>query len=134
MRTILWTSLVLSSSLLAQRAGDPWERILQSDKNSDGKVTKVEFRGPERIFSRFDTNKDGVLTQDEVAKVHLNRKVGPAGNGDGGVRGGGFARPDNAPKVGDLAPQVSAKKLKGTEKVDLGKPKNVTVLIFGSYT
>ena len=106
---------------LAQ-GGDPWARISKSDTNSDGKVSKAEFKGPQRIFTRFDTNKDGVLTKEEVAEA---RRGGKGGAGRG---------PDNAPKTGDKVPQVSAKKLKGEETVNLGKPKRLTVLIFGSYT
>ncbi len=43
-------------------------------------------------------------------------------------------RVDNAPKVGEPIPQVSAVAMKGHQKVDLSKPDKVTVLIFGSHT
>ncbi|WP_435895784.1 hypothetical protein [Oceaniferula spumae] len=43
-------------------------------------------------------------------------------------------RVDNAPKVGDPIPKVSAVSLVKKEKVDLSKPDKVTVLIFGSHT
>ena len=58
-------------------------------------------------------------------------------DGDGAVTaGGGMARrgPDNAPKVGTDAPNVSAKTLKEGRAVDLSKPQRMTVLVFGSYT
>lgn len=45
-----------------------------------------------------------------------------------------YGRPDNAPKVGDPIPKVSAVTLLDGEKVDLSQPKRVTVLIFGSHT
>jgi len=43
-------------------------------------------------------------------------------------------RMDNAPKVGDPMPKVSAVAMKDKKKVDLSKPDKVTVLIFGSHT
>ncbi|MEN8848649.1 MAG: hypothetical protein ABF377_11320 [Akkermansiaceae bacterium] len=41
---------------------------------------------------------------------------------------------DNAPKVGEAIPKVSALTLKEQKKVDLSQPEKVTVLIFGSHT
>lgn len=49
-------------------------------------------------------------------------------------RRGGGRRVDNAPKVGEAIPEISAIKLEGEEKVDLSKPDKMTVLIFGSHT
>lgn len=43
-------------------------------------------------------------------------------------------RVDNAPKVGDAIPKVSAVSLKDKKVVDLSAPKRPTVLIFGSHT
>lgn len=43
-------------------------------------------------------------------------------------------RPDNAPKVGDPIPNVSAVRVSDQKKIDLSKPEKVTVLIFGSHT
>ena len=56
------------------------------------------------------------------------------GKGKGGKGKGGKGRPDNAPKVGDLAPKVSAVTVKDGEAVDLSKPEKITVLVFGSHT
>ncbi|MGJ8697406.1 MAG: hypothetical protein ACSHYF_13905 [Verrucomicrobiaceae bacterium] len=44
------------------------------------------------------------------------------------------SRIDNAPKVGDPIPKVSAISLEGQKKIDLSKPEKITVLIFGSHT
>ena len=44
------------------------------------------------------------------------------------------SRVDNAPKVGEAIPKVSAVTLTDKKKVDLSKPEKVTVLIFGSHT
>lgn len=43
-------------------------------------------------------------------------------------------RVDNAPKVGDVIPKVSAVSLVDKKVVDLSAPKRTTVLIFGSHT
>ena len=43
-------------------------------------------------------------------------------------------RVDNAPKVGDAIPKVSAHAIGDFKKVDLSNPTKPTVLIFGSHT
>ncbi len=43
-------------------------------------------------------------------------------------------RVDNAPKVGDAIPKVSAHAKEDFKKVDLSAPTKPTVLIFGSHT
>ena len=43
------------------------ERILHHDNNGDGKVTKEEFNGNERVFIRFDKDSDGVLSKEEIS-------------------------------------------------------------------
>jgi acetyl esterase/lipase len=46
--------------------GPTWQQILdREDANRDGKVTRAEFKGPERMFERIDRNGDGVLTREE---------------------------------------------------------------------
>ncbi len=43
-----------------------WEQILRrEDANQDGKVSKVEFKGPAGLFERLDGNGDDVLTKEE---------------------------------------------------------------------
>jgi len=43
-----------------------WQQILdREDANHDGKVTRAEFKGPERMFQRIDRNGDGVMTRKE---------------------------------------------------------------------
>ena len=51
-----------------------------------------------------------------------------------GQQGRPGRRPDRAPKLGTPIPKVSAEKHDGSGKIDLGKPKRLTVLVFGSYT
>ena len=43
-------------------------------------------------------------------------------------------RIDNAPKVGDPIPKVSAYAMEDLKEVDLSNPTKPTVLIFGSHT
>jgi len=38
----------------------------REDRNSDGKVTRDEFRDPAEHFDRLDKNGDGVITEDEA--------------------------------------------------------------------
>ena len=38
----------------------------REDQNGDGQVTKAEFRGPDKHFSRLDKNGDGYITPDEA--------------------------------------------------------------------
>jgi Ca2+-binding EF-hand superfamily protein len=79
------------------RGGDAVEEAVKTylafDKNGDGKLTKDEV--PERmqgIFDRGDTNKDGVLTVDELRA--MARAQQPAGGGRGGRgRGPGMMDP-----------------------------------------
>jgi Ca2+-binding EF-hand superfamily protein len=47
-------------------AGMVTRRILGMDKDGDGKVSRDEFTGPPANFDRFDANKDGFITPDEL--------------------------------------------------------------------
>lgn len=40
--------------------------LSREDRNGDGKVTKDEFRGPDRHFDHLDKNHDGVISADEA--------------------------------------------------------------------
>jgi len=53
------------------------ERILRHDKNGDGKVTKEEFNGNERVFIRFDKDSDGVLSKEEISSQGGRRSDQP---------------------------------------------------------
>ena len=121
-------AILASAPLSAQSQtgkSDIWQRLAAMDKDKDEVVTKAEFTGPERIFERLDSNKDGKVTKAEAKAMR---------RGGGGSDRRGSGREDNAPKVGDQAPEVSAKKLKGGEVVDLSSPEKITVLVFGSHT
>lgn len=43
-----------------------WEQIrAREDANSDGRVSRQEFKGPPALFERLDRNRDGVLTKED---------------------------------------------------------------------
>ena len=60
--------------------------------NGDGKISKDEFRGPDRFWSRLDGDGDGVVTRKEAdaAGGRMGGRGGrsPRGEGRGGMRGG----------------------------------------------
>ena len=121
-------AFLAASPVSAQSQGerpDIWQRLSAMDKDKDDVVTKAEFSGPERVFQRLDSDKDGKVTKAEAKAMR---------RGGGGSDRRGSGREDGAPKVGDQAPVVSAKTLKGGEIVDLSSPEKITVLVFGSHT
>lgn len=162
MKAILVTLLTTSCILSAQQRGPSWERISQSDANKDGKVSKDEFKKPhaQRLFDRFDTNKDGFLEAEEISsagpgdspkKGEGGTRGGEGKKGEGRTKGAGRGtgenkkegqeekggrrnKADNAPDEGTNAPQVKAQKLDSEEFINLGSLSKNTVLVFGSYT
>ena len=55
------------------------------DTNGDGKVSAEEFTGPERIFKRFDTDKDGFVTKKEASNVRGRSRGGQRGPDTGAI-------------------------------------------------
>jgi hypothetical protein len=77
-------------------------RIMRFDRNKDGKVSKDEL--PERmhhLIALGDTNKDGALDRDEIKK--LATRLSPA---QGGFGFGGGIRAGARPRPGDVKFQV----------------------------
>ena len=64
-----------------------WQHMLERlDTNKDGKISKDEFPGADKVFDRIDANGDGFITEDEAAAMGNRR--------GGGQRGGLIARMD----------------------------------------
>ena len=151
--------LVLSlAGFVAAQGMDPWQRMKRFDSDGDGKVTREEFRGSERMFDRFDKDNDGVITQDEVrrrgsdslqraADSDKDGKVSKEEwtalfdrmdtNGDGTLDASEFRTPksvDRAPKQGSPAPKVTVTRRKDGKKMPLAPAGKPLVLIFGSWT
>lgn len=64
-------TFVFIGSLCAQQRGPNNERgnfIQNFDKNNDGKVSKEEFPGPDKVFEDHDKNQDGYLDESEAPK------------------------------------------------------------------
>lgn len=83
-RFLLATSLIVGgSSIVGQSVNgdddesqrrDPVSRIMNLDKDKDGKISKEE--APERLasmFARADADKDGLLSKDELRKAFADR-------------------------------------------------------------
>ena len=84
------------------------------DADGSGAVSKGEW---DALFKRLDRNGDAQLQPPELRLLF-----------EGGSSAG------RAPRVGDPAPAVTARKAKDGKPVDLSKVERVTVLVFGSWT
>lgn len=78
---VLPASLVFATGLaLAHGHGGLFER---ADRNGDGKITKAEAAELEATrFAATDTNKDGVLTQEEMRAAFKNHRGDPKAHGE----------------------------------------------------
>jgi len=70
------------------------ERVMKADADGDGAVTKEELEAArarmggqiaDKLFERFDANKDGKLTKDEVPEKAAERVMKADADGDGAV-------------------------------------------------
>ncbi|MFM9829461.1 MAG: EF-hand domain-containing protein [Sphingomonas sp.] len=68
--SLLLSALLVSSAAVAQPTADSastMARLLEADANHDGQVTRPELIGWRSAnFARFDRNRDGVLSSDDV--------------------------------------------------------------------
>lgn len=88
--------------------------IRRLDAGGDGLISRSEW---DDFFSRADANGDDLLEPAELQAALRGRQP-----------------PDPAPREGDPAPQVRARKAGTDEWIDLSSPGRLTVLIFGSHT
>ena len=108
------------------RSADVFKFLAEKyDTNNDGEISSKEYDRSEENFTRFDTNKDGVLTAaDWAGNTGRSRRSQPRGGSD-------------APAVGDQAPDFTLTEIMDeTKEVKLSsfagsKP---VALIFGSCT
>jgi hypothetical protein len=73
-----WIVCLFSTSLAAQT---PFERM---DFNNDGKLSRMEFRGPPQAFMRLDRNNDGYISRQEASGTRLSggvEQTRPIGSG-----------------------------------------------------
>lgn len=106
--------------------GNIAERLKSMDRDRDGRITKQEASGPAaRMFSRVDSNGDGVIDETEIKAVAARVGRGRPGTTDGG---GAIA--------GVTAPDFILKSVDGKQEVKLSSfiDKTPVALIFGSYT
>ncbi len=98
----------------AETAADFINRLMSFNKAKDGKLTKEELTDKRlhALFDRADTNKDGVVTKEELEALFARETIaggdgdfGPGGDGPKGKKGGkgpgGFGGP---PQPGQILP------------------------------
>ncbi len=75
--------------------GNFGERLMQLDKNGDGKLSKDELpeRFPAQMFDRLDEDGDGAVTKEEIAKMAERFRQGRPGQGRPGEGRPGEGRP-----------------------------------------
>jgi len=96
------------------------------DRDGDERITKQEAVGrAARMFSRIDSNADGVIDQAEIEAMAARIGSGRPGMAD-----------DGTAATGKVAPDFTLKSLDGTQEVTLSSytDKKPVALIFGSYT
>ena len=83
--------LLLGGLVAAQDRMDPWTRLQRMDADGDGKVSREEFRGPDRFWERLDADADGFVTEEEAKAMRRGAQGGPGGRvGDGGAAARAF--------------------------------------------
>ena len=71
-------TLVFATSIVAQTKSPPSgsDNFIQDfDKDGDGKVSKDEFTGPDKVFDLHDKNQDGYIDESEAPKGRQPRPM-----------------------------------------------------------
>ncbi len=101
-------------------ANDLVTRMMEFDKNKDGKVTMAEVTDERlhRLVDRADVDKDGFVTKEELTALAVreritNRGGGPGGFGGPGGPGGGPGGPrmGGMPRPGEILPAFMRQRL-----------------------
>jgi EF hand len=84
------------------------DRMMAFDKNKDGKLTKDEVTDPRlhRLFDQADSNKDGIVTREELIALakKLEAEEGPGDDRGGPPPGRGPGGPGGPPQPGQILP------------------------------
>jgi Ca2+-binding EF-hand superfamily protein len=51
-------------------------RLWEMDADADGNISRSEWKGKEETFNRLDSNKDGLLSRDELREARRHRGPG----------------------------------------------------------
>ena len=102
-------------------------RIMQYDKDGDGKLTKDEVSDArlQPLLSRADADQDGVVSKEELSQMMAKEMAarGGTGRGFGGTGGSGFGGPGfggpgggGPPKIGEILPSFMQESLELTAR------------------
>jgi hypothetical protein len=93
--------------------GDLVDRMLEFDKDQDGKLTNDEITDPRlhRLFDQADADKDGIVTRQELtALASQQSQTGRGGPPGFGPPGGGFRM--GPPRPGEILPPMLQQRLR----------------------
>ncbi|MCA3217984.1 MAG: hypothetical protein ING59_05375 [Burkholderiales bacterium] len=92
MKTLPLTLATIAALVLALPVGAEEKpkkgAVMQLDKDGDGRISREEAKGRPRLekgFDTVDTNKDGFLSQDELAAARKKVEDKKAAKGAGGA-------------------------------------------------
>jgi hypothetical protein len=96
------------------------KKMMAFNKAKDGKLTKAELNDKRLhgLFDRADTNKDGVVTREELEALFAKENVGGGAGGKGGgpgEKGGKGAKGKGGPQPGVILPAFVQDTLNLTE-------------------
>jgi Ca2+-binding EF-hand superfamily protein len=93
------------------------ERLKAMDANQDGRIQRDEFRGPQTLFDRLDSDEDGVVTEPEIRSFRPADVPGPSRSPAEPEKNAETARERPAPKAAQRARRILAMDADGDGKV-----------------